>query len=271
MANNHHFNSGSVNGVHTESPTLGNIHSFKSDLKLRIYANAPATPTSVAVSPFKRPQTPNSQNGDSEPDAVHTPGNGNGVNSGTPTPRPSSSLLDGSPNAAPQTPTPTTPSNHQPTPSTPTGSHHHPRVMPNLALEWLRRHGGCDADRSAPSTPTPTLTPTPSPLATESPSREPSTPPRAVATPAAGSANPFAADLRVKLRRLNPFLSCGLCRGYLVESATLLECSHSCTPCFLTVIRGTVYLYSTLLLFICTCSLSQCRFLGNEALKYHTT
>lgn len=225
MSSNHHFNSGGLNGLHAENPSLGGLHAFKSDLKLRICPNPPpSTPTSVPVSPFKRPQTPNSQNGDSEPDANHTPGPGNGHHPSTPGARPSPSLADGGTPGFTHTQTPTTPNHLPPAPSTPTSAHHHPRAMPNLALEWLRRHGGCDPDRPA----TPVSVSAPAPSTPEPTGREPSTPTRAVVAAAPSTSNPFAADLCVKLRRLNPYLSCGLCRGYLVEAATLLECSHSC-------------------------------------------
>ena len=32
----------------------------------------------------------------------------------------------------------------------------------------------------------------------------------------------------VKLRELNPFITCGICSGYLIDATTITECLHTC-------------------------------------------
>lgn len=32
----------------------------------------------------------------------------------------------------------------------------------------------------------------------------------------------------LKLRELNPFITCGICGGYLIDATTITECLHTC-------------------------------------------
>ena len=39
-------------------------------------------------------------------------------------------------------------------------------------------------------------------------------------------------EMTFEVRTLNPYLSCGLCNGYLREAFTITECLHSCNALF---------------------------------------
>ena len=33
---------------------------------------------------------------------------------------------------------------------------------------------------------------------------------------------------KIRLRTLNPYITCGLCHGYLIDATSITECLHSC-------------------------------------------
>lgn len=35
-------------------------------------------------------------------------------------------------------------------------------------------------------------------------------------------------EKKIKLKTLNPFISCKICRGYLIDATTIVECLHTC-------------------------------------------
>ena len=39
---------------------------------------------------------------------------------------------------------------------------------------------------------------------------------------------PNPMERKIKLKTLNPYITCLLCRGYLIEATTITECLHTC-------------------------------------------
>lgn len=35
-------------------------------------------------------------------------------------------------------------------------------------------------------------------------------------------------ERKIKLKTLNPHISCKICRGYLIDATTVIECLHTC-------------------------------------------
>lgn len=36
-------------------------------------------------------------------------------------------------------------------------------------------------------------------------------------------------EIRIKLKHLNPYITCYICKGYLIDATTVTECLHTCT------------------------------------------
>lgn len=36
---------------------------------------------------------------------------------------------------------------------------------------------------------------------------------------------------KIFLQTINPYITCNLCRGYLIDATTIVECLHSCKYC----------------------------------------
>lgn len=44
--------------------------------------------------------------------------------------------------------------------------------------------------------------------------------------------NSIAMERKIKLKAINPYITCQICRGYLIESSTVVECLHTfCKSC----------------------------------------
>lgn len=46
----------------------------------------------------------------------------------------------------------------------------------------------------------------------------------------------------LEIRELNPFMTCGLCEGYLIDATTITECLHTCK--FIEFVSVSLYDYS---------------------------
>lgn len=38
----------------------------------------------------------------------------------------------------------------------------------------------------------------------------------------------FKMERKIKLKPLNPFITCGICKGYFIDATTIVECLHTC-------------------------------------------
>ncbi len=44
-------------------------------------------------------------------------------------------------------------------------------------------------------------------------------------------------ERRIRLKSLNPHITCKICRGYLIDATTVTECLHTCMHSLLSIIN----------------------------------